>query len=242
MRRVRAQGFTLIELLVVVAIIAVLIAILLPSLAKARASGYRAKCLSNMRSLETAHCMYMDDNQGQFIRVGLAHGGLHASPLGWFNTLQEYFGKQTLLVRSPVDTSPHWGPYPEGKPIPNADPTQRRITSYGVNDFLDIDTCPWGGPYTINNVPSPVNTIHFLIMAFEGDFAGADHPHVESWSGPQAPAKASLQVQTNAHGGLPGSWDAVSNWGFLDGHAETLSFRQVFSGFQSNKFDPQLYR
>jgi len=57
MRR-KSTGFTLIELLVVVAIIALLIAILLPSLGKAKQSANRAMCAANTRSLATAAQLY----------------------------------------------------------------------------------------------------------------------------------------------------------------------------------------
>ncbi|NQT01038.1 MAG: prepilin-type N-terminal cleavage/methylation domain-containing protein, partial [Planctomycetes bacterium] len=50
----RNRGFTLIELLVVIAIIAVLMAILMPSLNRAREQGKRSTCLSNLKQLTLA--------------------------------------------------------------------------------------------------------------------------------------------------------------------------------------------
>jgi prepilin-type N-terminal cleavage/methylation domain-containing protein len=60
------HGFTLVELLVVIAIIATLIAILLPSLQKAREYANRIACLSNERQLYLGALMYANDNQGFF--------------------------------------------------------------------------------------------------------------------------------------------------------------------------------
>lgn len=58
----RTKGFTLIELLVVVAIIALLISILLPSLARAREITKRAVCASNMRGIGQSMKVYANDN------------------------------------------------------------------------------------------------------------------------------------------------------------------------------------
>ena len=60
-RRISLEGFTLIELLIVIAIIALLMAILLPALNRAREQGKRAVCLNNVKTLTVAWTMYCDE-------------------------------------------------------------------------------------------------------------------------------------------------------------------------------------
>ena len=63
----RRNAFTLVELLVVIGIIALLVAILLPTLQKARDQANRAECMSNLRQLTIAWANYATDNKGYMV-------------------------------------------------------------------------------------------------------------------------------------------------------------------------------
>ncbi len=65
-RRGGGAAFTLIELLVVIAIIAILAAMLLPALARARQKSYRAACLSDLKQIGLAFSMYLNENRDRF--------------------------------------------------------------------------------------------------------------------------------------------------------------------------------
>ncbi len=228
------RAFTLVELLVVIGIIALLVAILMPVLGRANLAAKRAKCLSNLRNMQMAQILYANENRGYLIQSGFTHGGHAPNEQGsWFNTLQNYYTSK-LLLRSPADNSIFW----DSPLMPSG---AYRRTSYGINNFLDRDLCPWDGPYLkITQVRQSSATIQFLIMAGDGEFAVSDHPHVETWSGLGIPAKAAKNVWIDLYGSKKKNAESLSNYGFLDGHAETARFRDVFVDFSTNRFDPKV--
>ncbi len=123
------RAFTLIELLVVIAIIALLMAILMPALARVREQGKLVACRANLRQWGVYFSMYTADNNGYF-----HHGwNVGSEPqTSWMAVLRPYYEQQKKLLCCPTATTPNprggrfsymaWGPNFNGD-----------YGSYGIN-------------------------------------------------------------------------------------------------------------
>lgn len=138
------RAFTLLELLVTVAIIAVLVSILLPSLGQSRDYAKQTVCLHNLREIGLASQLYVA-NYDYFPPAW------QGSECRWMDLLKPFVGKKSGVYRCPADT----------KQIPvQWDP--EIILSYGINcfRFAEKSHCFWYG-VKAGDVHRPGETIIF---------------------------------------------------------------------------------
>ena len=126
------HGFTLIELLVVIAIIAILAAILFPVFAQAREKARQTSCLSNIKQVNLATMMYVQDYDETFPFHGLfdfdnQFGG--AGPQGWLRKVAPYI-KNLQATWCPSDSGPTTGYNPLGDWV-------GPMTSFAANSLIN---------------------------------------------------------------------------------------------------------
>ena len=128
-RKKFARAFTLIELLVVIAIIAILAAMLLPALARAKEAGKRTACLNNLRQLSLSAQMYVSDNQGFYPPRSDADR--------WPDKFYDNYGKSVKLLLCPSETTNSPASIGGGSNSNNvADAAPRSYFIDGWNDYF----------------------------------------------------------------------------------------------------------
>jgi prepilin-type N-terminal cleavage/methylation domain-containing protein len=148
----RSRAFTLVELLVVIGIIAIMIAILLPSLSNARKAAQSVTCMSNLRGWAQSITIYTTEHRG---RYWIDWGTDTPNGVGqgtWMRVLSAYYRNldQFRLCPSATDgtktygstTFTAWGPIPQSANF-IFDP--KDFGSYGINHW--INDLPKSGPF-----------------------------------------------------------------------------------------------
>lgn len=143
------RAFTLIELLVVIAIIAILAGLLLPALARAKASSKGISCMSNNQQLSLAWRFYADDHDGKLVASGR------------WNVAPEWVGGNWLDKRAPSNPNNwDWEFYLAGKNNPKGG---NRLFPYAGNS-REIFQCPSDQSFGLINKTKKVRRIRSRSM------------------------------------------------------------------------------
>jgi prepilin-type N-terminal cleavage/methylation domain-containing protein len=136
----RSRAFTILEVLVVVAIVGVLVALLLPTLSRARELANRARCMANLREVHRTLVVYATDNRG-VVPVGYRAGRKQWNSMVFSATSKKFclFGTlyearlmpEPRVFFCPSDDDPRSQFASETNPWPPGDPSKQVFCGYG---------------------------------------------------------------------------------------------------------------
>lgn len=135
------RGFTLIELLVVIAIIALLTAILVPSLSRAREQARFVVCKSNLKNYGILAFMYIDDNDGKMPDAWTSFYNKHNEYRNEPHRYCRWHNPDFDLEKHPEYAGPFW-PYLKGKDVHICPSFYRIAREYGPNHPEHVDSIP----------------------------------------------------------------------------------------------------